>query len=106
MKHYLGHKRHLYFLAEPWKKNNIGLGKRQEIFCERETLGTKGRGGSEHFVLGIAQLSLIRVRGACWGIMENNASKTTSPSNSKATDCIRPLILEVVIYDEVDSRKT
>ena len=32
---------------------------------ERETLETKGRGGSEHFVLGIAQLSLIRVRGAC-----------------------------------------
>lgn len=40
----------------------------------------------EHDVLEIAQLSLIRVTGAYWGIMENNASEKTSLYNFRATD--------------------
>lgn len=46
----------------------------------------KDRGCGEHYVLEIVQLSLIRVTGTCWGIMENNASEKTSPYNFKATD--------------------
>lgn len=82
----------------PWKV--------QVTFCKRGTLGTKGRGGGEHFALGIAQLSLIRLRSTCWSIMENNASKKTSPSNFTARDYQKPLILEDVIYDRVNIRKT
>jgi len=37
----------------------------------------KDGGGGEHYVLEIAQSSLIRVTGACWGIMENNTSEKT-----------------------------
>lgn len=46
----------------------------------------KDRGGGEHYVLEIAQSSLIRVTGACWGIMENNTSEKTQPYNFKAAD--------------------
>lgn len=46
----------------------------------------RDKGGGEHDVLETAQLSLIRVTGACWGIMENNASEKTSLYNFRATD--------------------
>lgn len=75
-----------YFLADLWKKNNIWFWKRQVAFHKREASGMKDRGCGEHYVLEIVQLSLIRVTGACWGIMENNASEKTSPYNFKATD--------------------
>lgn len=74
------------FLAEPWKKHNISFWKRWVTLHKREMSGMKDRGGGDHYVLEIVQSILIRVIGACWGIMQNNASEKTSTYNFKATD--------------------
>ena len=43
---------------------------------QREVSGTKDRGGGgERPILEIVQLSLISIIGACWHVMENNASE-------------------------------